>query len=245
MVKVCFIGVSLRLEHAAIERLRSEMDVLSEQEPEIEFWFHGFHSDFIKSMLEEVVSLKKRKANQHIEIVDVVDPIELDAFKKKAQEMELSEEEQYDRQLRADHYDQREPVRIEYAPWFDYRTDLHPDHYIAHSQRIDRWMVNGCDYLITYTYENLLDTENTTIKRARAKNPNMKVISISVPSTAERIEELKAQLDDRKKYVVDSLLAGESYSSLGRALGITSNRVHQIAGKATRLIYRQLKEELE
>lgn len=84
MVKVCFIGVSLRLEHAAIERLRSELDVLAEQEPEIEFWFHGFHSDFIKSMLEEVVSLKKRKANQHIEIVDVVDPIELDAFKKKA-----------------------------------------------------------------------------------------------------------------------------------------------------------------
>ena len=87
MVKVCFIGISLRLEHAAIERLRSEMDVLSEQEPEIEFWFHGFHSDFIKSMLEEVVSLKKRKPNLHIEIVDVVDPIELDAFKKKAQEM--------------------------------------------------------------------------------------------------------------------------------------------------------------
>lgn len=50
-----------------------------------------------------------------------------------------------------------------------------------------------------------------TIKRARAKNPNMKVISISVPSTAERIEELKAQLDDRKKYIVDGLLAGESY----------------------------------
>lgn len=158
---------------------------------------------------------------------------------------ELSEEEQYDRQLRADHYDQREPVRIEYAPWFDYRTDLHPDHYIAHSQRIDRWMVNVCDYLITYTYENLLDTENTTIKRARAKNPNMKVISIGVPSTAERIEELKAQLDDRKKYIVYGLLAGESYSSLGRTLGITSNRVQQIAGKATRLIYRQLKEELE
>lgn len=85
MVKVCFIGISLRLEHAAIERLRSELDVLSEQEPEIEFWFHGFHSDFIKSMLEEVVSLKKRKPNLHIEIVDVVDPIELDAFKKKAQ----------------------------------------------------------------------------------------------------------------------------------------------------------------
>ena len=154
--------------------------------------------------------------------------------------MELSEEEQYDRQLRADHYDQREPVRIEYAPWYEYRTDLHPDHYIAHSQRIDRWMVNGCDYLITYTYDNLLDTENTTIKRARAKNPKLKVISISVPSTAERIEELKAQLDDRKKFVVDSLLDGASYSSLGRMLGITSNRVHQIAGKATRLIYRQL-----
>ena len=61
-----------------------------------------------------------------------------------------------------------------------------------------------------------------------------------------RIEELKAQLDDRKKFVVDSLLDGASYySSLGRMLGITSNRVHQIAGKATRLIYRQLKEELE
>lgn len=171
--------------------------------------------------LEAVVSLKKRKPNRHIEIVDVVDPIALDAFKKKAQEMELSEEEQYDRQLRADHYDQREPVRI------------------------DRWMVNGCDYLITYTYENLLNTENTTIKRARAKNPNLKVISISVPSTAERIEELKAQLDDRKKFVVDSLLDGASYSSLGRLLGITSNRVHQIAGTATRLIYRQLKEELK
>lgn len=106
-------------------------------------------------------------------------------------------------------------------------------------------MVNGCNYLIIYTYENLLDTENTTIKRARAKNPNLKVISISVPSTAERIEELKAQLDDRKKFVVDSLLDGASYSSLGRTLGITSNRVHQIAGTATRLIYRQLKEELK
>ena len=68
MVKVCFIGISLRLEHAAIERLRSELDVLSEQEPEIEFWFHGFHSGFIKSMLEEVVSLKKRKPNLYIEI---------------------------------------------------------------------------------------------------------------------------------------------------------------------------------
>lgn len=52
MVKVCFIGISLRLEHAAIERLRSELDVLAQQEPEIEFWFHGFHSDFIKSMLD-------------------------------------------------------------------------------------------------------------------------------------------------------------------------------------------------
>lgn len=52
MVKVCFIGISLRLERTAIERLRSELDVLAQQEPEIEFWFHGFHSDFIKSMLE-------------------------------------------------------------------------------------------------------------------------------------------------------------------------------------------------
>ena len=81
MVKVCFIGISLCLEHAAIERLRSELDVLAQQEPEIEFWFHGFHSDFIKSMLEEVVSLKKRKPNQHIEIVDVVDPIEIRVMK--------------------------------------------------------------------------------------------------------------------------------------------------------------------
>lgn len=62
MVKVCFIGISLRLEHAAIERLRSELDVLAQQEPEIEFWFHGFHSDFIKSMLEEVVCNLHRPA---------------------------------------------------------------------------------------------------------------------------------------------------------------------------------------
>ena len=103
--------------------------------------------------------------------------------------------------------------------------------------------MNSCDYLFAYTYENLPDSANTTIKRALAKNPDMKIISLCVPSTAERIEELKEQLDERKKYVVDSFLAGVPSSVISKELGVTINRVHQIASKATRIIYRQLKKE--
>ena len=243
MVKVCFIYNTPFIEKAVIQNLRDELDRLSEKETEIEFWFHGFHSYFNKAVLREVIQLKTDKPDQQLEIVDIVDPvIEEDDLISMPIHTETGETVP-EWHLRLDEYDYKVPARVEYAPRFEFRSDNKAGHFIAHSQRKDRWMVNSCDYLFAYTYENLPDSANTTIKRALAKNPDMKIISLCVPSTAERIEELKEQLDERKKYVVDSFLAGVPSSVISKELGVTINRVHQIASKATRIIYRQLKKE--
>ena len=87
----------------------------------------------------------------------------------------------------------------------------------------------------------LIEVENKLKKHHRAylhvrKKNNPKVISIYDPEFRNKIDLFIAGMEDRDGYVLQSLKAGITYREIGEELGITINRVRQIANRATRKI---------
>lgn len=232
MVKICFLGISVFVETEAIIQMRKELVSIFEQEDEIEFWLHGCHNLYEKKAVGVIMDLKAEYPDKKITIVDVVDPV-------KSERLDTGE-----MQEKADGFLKDSVNRFEYAPRFEGKLYEHRNRFIAQAQKVDSWMRRQCDYLIAYSYDNLPDSINTFIKRSKAYT-RLTVISVAIPSTSKRIDELIDELEGREKTIVAWLRDGRTAMDIASELGISHNRVKQIASRGAKRIRLQIKMEIE
>ena len=232
MVKICFLGISVFVETEAINRMWNELVSICEQEDEIEFWLHGCHNLYEKKAVGVIMDLRAKYPDKRITIVDVVDPV-------KSERLSIGE-----MQEKADGFLKDSVNRFEYAPRFEGKLYEHRSRFIAQAQKVDSWMRRQCDYLIAYNYDNLPDSINTFVKRSKAYT-RVTVISVAIPSTSKRIDELIDRLEGREKTIVAELRDGRTARDIASELGISHNRVKQIASRGAKRIRLQLKMELE
>ena len=65
----------------------------------------------------------------------------------------------------------------------------------------------------------------------------MTVIPIFNPDRVKVIEENLLTLSEREQIIIQGLRSGRTFQSLGEELGVTLNRIQQIANRAGRRLY--------
>lgn len=225
MVKVSFLGILSFFERAAVARLDEVLHEICDKEDSVEFWFYGCNKPLDKQALPIILDIQAEMPDKSIQIVDLVDVL-------KAERLDIK----IDDQLRIDGFPANIGVRIEYAPRLEGKNENHEERFMIRHNKISKWLREQCDYVIVYNYDNVPDSVNSFVNRTKAL-PKTTVISIALPSTAQRLDELIEELDGRKKDIVKGLNEGKTYQEVGDMFGISYKRVQQIATRAGRELY--------
>lgn len=223
MVKVCFLNSFFRIDKVVVDRLREEMIKLAESDSQLEFWFFGSHDEFTKKAIQFIGELRSALSKSQIDIIVVQDPIKLERYAEDKSNLDSSG------------ISKGIISRYVMAPRIEGKVELRENRFVEHCRKVERWMMEQCDIVYAYHYDNVPHPANTEIKRLRKKN-KPKVISIYDPEFRDKIDLFIAGMEDRDGYVLQSLKAGKTYREIGEELGITINRVQQIANRATRKI---------
>lgn len=232
MIKVTFVSMWHSIVPASASLLYDELVALSQREDEIEFWFHGCHLPTSQWFLNQIIKLKAC-ARAEIKIVDVVDPLVNDELFRETAE-----------QLQYEKFDVDEDVCIQYAPELNSKPKYGSKHFIARSNQVNRWMIDQCDYLIAYYYKGIPNAATPYVRRG-LRNPNVTVISVVDCNTVSQIEKLIGEMEGRTREIIDGIRDGRTYKSIGDELHISSNRVLQLAYRASRKIMYAIDQQYE
>lgn len=221
MIRVCFLSIAFRMGNEVVHRLREEMIRLAERDKHLEFWFYGCHDDFSKKAVQFILEIKDVLSQSTIDIVAVSDPIRNERIGV----------ESFDAQKEG--FPCGVVTRIEYAPRIEGKSEMHENRFVEHSKKINRWYMEQCDIILAYHYDNIPHSVNTEIKRIK-KRGKPEVVSIYDPDFSQRVDAFIAEMDDRDGLILQRLRSGSTYRELSEELGITVNRVQQIASRATK-----------
>ena len=219
-MKVCFLNSFFRIDKVVENNLRDEMIKLAESDNHLEFWFFVSHDNFTKKAIQYIGELRSVLPKSQIDIIVVQDPIKLEKYADD----EVCDMSGLPRGIIS---------RYVMAPRIEGKVELRENRFVEHSRKVERWMMEQCDIVYAYHYDNIPHPANTEIKRLRKKN-KPQVISIYNPDFRDKIDLFIAGMEDRDGYVLQSIKAGKTYREIGEELGITINRVQQIANRATR-----------
>ena len=87
-----------------------------------------------------------------------------------------------------------------------------------------------------FNYDSIPGPITNMVKQVQKKG-SMTVIPIFNPDRLNSIEENLMTLSEREQLIVQDLRSGRTFQSLGEELGVTLNRVQQIANRAGRRMY--------
>lgn len=96
--------------------------------------------------------------------------------------------------------------------------------YHAARNKALRSFILNADYVISYYYTEL---RGEWARLQTAMRKSVKVIELSRDETNAYIKDCIEKLPERQSAVIRKINAGESYSSVGRAAGVTSNAIHE------------------
>ncbi len=225
MIKICFLSIAFPMNKEVINQLRVEMIRLAEADKHLEFWFSGCHERFLEKAVQFILEIRDVLSSSQIDIVAVSDPL-------------------YNEKWNVDEYDEVKNgfprgavTRVEYAPRIEGKSEQYENRFVEHSKKVHRWYMEQCDVVLAYHYDNVPHSVNTEIKRLK-KREKPEVISIYDPEFYERIDTYIASMEDRDGLILQRLRDGSTYKTLADELGITVNRVQQIANRATRNVMR-------
>ena len=230
MKKVYFLCSYFRIDKEVEKRLREEMIKLAESEKHLEFWFMSCHEAFLKKELQYIRELKSVLTRSKIDIVLVEDPIRLERYGESV--------------LVGSGIPEELVSRCEMAPRMEGGSELHENRFIEHHRKVERWVLERCDIVYAYHYDNIPHPTNSEIKRLK-KKVKPKVISIYNPEVYDKIEAFKQKMEDRGGFALRSLRNGKNYREIAEELEISINRVQQVANKATRNIMKHIANDYE
>lgn len=225
MIKVCFLSIAFPMNKEVINRLRAEMIRIAEMDKHLEFWFFGCHDSFPKKAVQFIQELRDVLSSNQIDIVAVSDPIHNEKWNIT----------DYDEVKNG--FPKGAVTRVEEAPRIEGKSEQYENRFVEHSRKVSRWYMEQCDIILAYHYDNIPHSVNTEIKRLK-KRGKQEIISIYDPDFYQSIDAYIASMDDRDGLILQRLRDGSTYKTLADELGITVNRVQQIASRATRNVMR-------
>lgn len=92
--------------------------------------------------------------------------------------------------------------------------------FVQEWKKTDREIIRLSDYLICYVYPDLGDSFNDLYKFA-VRQSKTTLLNLADTETVQFIRESVTQLNTIQQYIINELKNGKSYSSIGKALGIT------------------------
>lgn len=227
MKRVCFAGVAYIMDQAAQDRLYEELVQIINQESHVEFWYAGCFDGFETLALEYILEIKDSYPSCKIEIVSVMDPLKYDHLVLNDIPKETIEEQGFPQGVVA---------RVELAPRLEGKSEKYENRFVTHSRKVDRWVMDRCDTLLVFNYDSIPGPITNMVRQIQKKG-SMTVIPIFNPDRVKAIEENLLTLSEREQIIVQGLRSGRTFQSLGEELGVTLNRVQQIAGRAGRRLY--------
>lgn len=204
-----------------VKRLRSEMIRLAESDKHLEFWFFECRDSFSEKAVQYILEIRNVLSASKIDIVAVSDPL-------KNERLGVSE---YDEVKEG--FPKGAVTKVEFAPRIEGKSEQYENRFVEHYRKVDRWYIEQCDIVLAYHYDNIPHSVNTEIKRLK-KRGKPKIISIYDPAFSQHIDTYISSMEDRDGYVLQRLRNGSTNNALPEELGITVNRVQQIASRATR-----------
>lgn len=225
MIKVCFLSIAFPMNKEVINRLRAEMIRIAEMDKHLEFWFFGCHDSFPQKAVQFIQELRDVLSSNQIDIVAVSDPIHNEKWNIT----------DYDEVKNG--FPKGAVTRVEEAPRIEGKSEQYENRFVEHSRKVSRWYMEQCDIILAYHYDNIPHSVNTEIKRLK-KRGKPEIISIYDPNFYQSIDAYIASMEDRDGLILQRLRDGSTYKTLADELGITVNRVQQIASRATRNVMR-------
>lgn len=225
MIKVCFLSIAFPMNKEVINRLRAEMIRIAEMDKHLEFWFFGCHDSFPQKAVQFIQELRDVLSSNQIDIVAVSDPIHNEKWNIT----------DYDEVKNG--FPKGAVTRVEEAPRIEGKSEKYDNRFVEHSRKVSRWYMEQCDIILAYHYDNIPHSVNTEIKRLK-KRGKPEIISIYDPDFYQSIDAYIESMDDRDGLILQRLRDGSTYKTLADELGITVNRVQQIASRATRNVMR-------
>ncbi len=227
MKRVCFAGDAYIMDQRVKDRLHEELEQIISQEDQVEFWYAGCYDALESFALEYILEIKKSHPACNIEIVAVIDPLKYDYPTLD----DIPEET-----IEAQGFPQGVIARIVTAPRLAGKSEKYENRFVTHSRKVDRWVMNQCDTLLVFNYESIPGPITNLVKHIRKKG-SMSIIPIFNPDRLSFIEDNLLALTEREQLIVRGLRSGRTFQSLGEELGVTLNRVQQIANRAGRRLY--------
>lgn len=132
------------------------------------------------------------------------------------------------------------PDRNVFAPVMDEGVAKIEMAFVQQSNKIERWILRQMDVVFAYYYANLEDSVIAQIEFAQ-KSSNAEVIHISFEETEKFIQEkAETMFDERTATILAMLKDNVPQKEIGKAVGVTTSRIGQIAHKAARDIRHEL-----
>lgn len=115
-----------------------------------------------------------------------------------------------------------------------------PGNNMIRDRSVLHWLFSLCDYVLTCCYPGLDETENTEIGRLE-KREKPTTVSLASAEISERAVSYIEDLEEREKGMLKGLLANKTLKEVGKEFGVTSSRVGQVAGRASKHIRDRLR----
>lgn len=230
MHKVCFIESSYVTGPIVMQRLKDELANLIDQEDQIEFWFTGCNYYLESAALLYILSLKEKCPDKQVDIIAVADPVKMESRSNNI----------FDEKYEG--FPPGAVTRVVYAPRIIGKSEAnYQKRFMEHSRKVDRWMMEQCDTLIAFRYDNIPDTVNTEVDRLK-KRTAINVITIFDPDVKEYVDGVIDTMEGRDGAILRGLREGKTYQNLGDEFGVSLHRIRQISNRVLRHIFSDVRK---
>lgn len=228
MKRCYFTGMREIFDAGLIDRLFDECEKIIKVEDQVEFWFfHGENDSYTGSCLCIATRLRT-KFPKKVKIVRVFDPVKDDKPSDWYSEAFYTK---FPRCL---------PDRNVFAPVMDEGVAKIDTAFVQQANKVERWILRQMDVVFAYFYPNLEDSIISQVEFAQ-KSCNAEVIHICFEETEQFIQEkAETMFDERTTTILAMLKDNVPQKEIGKAVGVTTSRIGQIAHKAARDIRHEL-----
>lgn len=213
------------VDQVSRDLLHQTLQQLINEHAQLEFWFVSCRTDFDVIAIQIIMDLRKQHPDKQIDIVAVTDPLRYNYAS-----VEDFPEEDY-------RFPYHSITKIQSAPLLLGKCEQYPDRYLLHFKKIEKWIIDQCDIILAFYYEDI--PSPLTFEIQRLKKEKM-VIHIFNPDVAQALLRQMAQLDERPRNILLGLKEGCTYTSIAKELNVSVSRVRQQAYTAIRSIFREV-----
>lgn len=222
MKRFYFLGMDSIYDYELVDRIYQEVESRIANEQEAEFWFSHVGNQFSESCLSVAIRLRSKYPEKDLKIVRVFDPVKYD------------DSDDWYKAAFDSTFPRCIPDKNIFAPEMGEGVAQNAMQFVQQARKVERWILRQVDTVITYFYPNLEDSVISQIEYVQ-RSCNAEVVHLFFDETQQFIQEqVDTAFDDRTKTILIMLQQGVTQKEIGKAVGVSTNRIGQIAHKAAR-----------